>query len=226
MQSDPYVAGWKFRRLTDRYFLLFSLLFLLSLVLVVVFSTWLAWIFCLLSGLVYGLVIHFFRDPDRVMERDPTILYSPADGEVKDIEAVTVDDYPESEYLRIGIFMSVLDVHVQRSPIDGVVDFVNRQPGKNHPAYDPAASVENQQIMMGIEADCGLILVKQISGILARKCVNYSQVGDKIQSGQRYGLIKFGSRVELYLPANIKVITNIGEQVTAGVTALAEMNYV
>ena len=225
MESDSHVVGWKFKRLTDRYFLSFSLLFILSLILVVVFSTWLAWIFCVLSGLVYSLVIYFFRDPIRMADRDPNICYSPADGKVVDITTVTLDDYPELEFIRIGIFMSVLNVHVQRSPLDGVVDFLSYQPGKNLPAYDPAASVENDQISMGLKSSHGLIIVKQIAGILARKCVNYARIGEEIQSGQRYGLIKFGSRVELFFPADFKIKTSLGELVTAGITPLAETNH-
>lgn len=94
----------------------------------------------------------------------------------------------------------------------------------NHPAYDPAASYENDQIIMGLDTEYGKILVKQISGILARKCYNYAKPGDHIQAGQRYGLIKFGSRVELYLPPNTQILCSIDDKVQAGISELAEIN--
>ena len=223
MQADPHVPGWTFRRFADRYFLGFAFLFLLSISLVVVFSSWLAWLFCVSTGILFGLVIYFFRDPVRSMERDTSLVYSPADGRVTDVTKVRLEEYPGSEYLRVGIFMSVLDVHVQRSPVFGEVDFVSHQPGKNYPAYDPAASLENDQIIMGIQTSSGLVLVKQIAGILARKCVNYVRPGERILSGQRYGLIKFGSRVELFLPPETMTLITVGENVIAGITPLAEM---
>lgn len=224
MQVDSHVPGWAFRKINDKYILGFALLFLLAVILAIVGSHWLTWIFCVLVGIVFGLVLYFFRDPKRILDRDVNLCYSPADGRVSDITTVSLEEFPGSDYLRVGIFMSILDVHVQRSPLDGVVDFVSHQPGKNHPAYDPAASVENDQITMGIKTGSGLVLVKQISGILARKCVNYAKPGEQIQTGQRYGLIKFGSRVELFLPPDVETIVSIGENVIAGVTPLAEMN--
>jgi len=223
MQVDPHVPGWSFRKIHDKYILGFALLFLLAVILAIAASHWLSWIFCLLVGIVFGLVLYFFRDPKRILDRDINLCYSPADGRVADITTVSLKEFPGSDFLRVGIFMSILDVHVQRSPLNGVVDFVSHQPGKNYPAYDPAASVENDQITMGIKTDSGLILVKQIAGILARKCVNYAKPGEQIQSGQRYGLIKFGSRVELFLPLNVKTNISIGDNVIAGVTPLAEM---
>ena len=223
MQEDSRVPGWAFRKTHDKYILGFALLFLFSVILVIVGSHWLTWIFCVLAGVVFGLVLYFFRDPKRSLERNLNVCYSPADGRVTDITTVSLKEFPGSDYLRIGIFMSILDVHVQRSPLNGVVDFVSHQPGKNYPAYDPAASVENDQITMGIKTGNGLILVKQIAGILARKCVNYAKPGEQIQSGQRYGLIKFGSRVELFLPPDVKTIVSIGDNVIAGITPLAEM---
>lgn len=226
MQDDARVAGWTFRRLQERYIQGFAVLFLFSVILAVILPHWLSWLFCVLSGFLFGIVIYFFRDPERVLERDPQLFYSPADGVVSDITTVPLPEISGSEFLRIGIFMSVLDVHVQRSPISGVVEFVRHQAGKFHPAYDPAAPVENDQIIMGINTDQGLILVKQIAGILARKCVNFAKAGEQIQVGQRYGLIKFGSRVELYVPTGRKVLVSVGDHVTAGITPLVEKSNV
>jgi phosphatidylserine decarboxylase len=223
MLTDLHISGWSFRKFQDRYILGFALLFLLSVLMSVVLSHWLSWVFCVLAGVLLIVVLYFFRDPSRILDRKSELYYSPADGKVVDITLVSIKEIPGSEFLRIGIFMSVLDVHVQRSPCDGVVEFVSHYPGQNLPAYDPAASVENDQISMGIKAGGNLIMVKQIAGILARKCVNYAQPGVPIQSGQRYGLIKFGSRVELFLPSNVSVLVSVGERVTAGMSAVAEM---
>ena len=223
MQDDSRVPGWTFRKIQDRYILGFASLFLGSVILGLLFSHWFLWALCGLFGIVFGLVLYFFRDPRRVLERDQNIYYSPADGKVTDIITVSLPEVSGSDFLRIGIFMSILDVHVQRSPASGVVDFVSHQPGKNYPAYDPAASVENDQITMGIRTKNGLILVKQIAGILARKCVNYAKPEEQIYTGQRYGLIKFGSRVELFLPTDVSVLTAVGNQVLRGITPLAEI---
>lgn len=224
MQLDPRIPGWKYQKIKDGYFLGFLFLFCLSLILAIVYSNWISWIFCILCGGLLGLVIYFFRDPDRIMEeRAPHLCYSPADGRITDITQDYKDNGTGEVFIRIGIFLSILDVHVQRSPLPGRVDFVNDQSGVNHPAYDPLASSENAQISMGIATPFGRIVVKQIAGILARKCVNYAEPGLEIQAGQRYGLIKFGSRVELFLPTGNKILVNIGDQVYSGLTAMAEM---
>jgi phosphatidylserine decarboxylase len=226
MQDDARVAGWTFRRLHERYIQGFAVLFLFSVILAVILPHWISWLFCVLTGFVFGIVIYFFRDPERVLERDPQLFYSPADGVVSDITTVPLPEISGSDFLRIGIFMSVVDVHVQRSPITGVVEFVSHQPGKFHPAYDPAAPVENDQIIMGIKTETGLILVKQIAGILARKCVNYAKPGEEISAGQRYGLIKFGSRVELFVPVDLKVLVAVEDRVIAGITPIVEISNV
>lgn len=226
-QLDTRIPDWAFRQITDGYFLGFLSLFCLSLLLAMIYSNWLSWIFCGLCAGLFGLVIYFFRDPMRVLEdRDPHLCYSPADGRVADISPDFQDSDTGAAYVRIGIFLSVLDVHVQRSPLQGKVDFVTDQAGMNHPAYDLAASSENAQISMGIQTAFGLVVVKQIAGIMARKCVNFAKPGLEIQAGQRYGLIKFGSRVELFLPPGSKILIKNGDQVNGGLTPIAEMNHV
>ena len=180
-------------------------------------------VFCLV---IWGLVLYFFRDPDREFHHLPSVAVSPGDGIVRDITIIREKEYLDVDFIRIGIFLSIFDVHVQRAPLEGEVDFVTHQKGKNHPAYSPAASLENDQIVMGIKTKYGMIVVKQISGILARKCFNFAGPGDQVQSGQRYGLIKFGSRVELFLPLDAKVLCSVGEKVKGGLTPVAEMKEV
>jgi len=222
--SDPRVEGWSFNKNKEETLLGSSVLLVMAFSALLLWPGWLSGIFFGIVFPIWCILFYFFRDPERVMSRSGKYFYSPGDGVVSDIETIQENNYLKREFVRIGIFLSVFDVHVQRAPMTGKVDFVMYQPGMNHPAYDPAASYENDQIVMGIDTEYGKILVKQISGILARKCYNYSKPGDQIQSGQRYGLIKFGSRVELYLPPNTRILCSIGDKVEAGISELAEIN--
>jgi len=221
--SDPRVPGWAFEKNKEGTLLGSSILLVMAFTALLLWPGWLIGILFVLVFLLWSILVYFFRDPDRVMTRSEDYFYSPGDGVVTDIETVKEVDYLQQDFLRIGIFLSILDVHVQRAPLFGTVEFVSHKAGKNHPAYDPAASVENDQIIMGMDTVHGKILVKQISGILARKCYNYAKPGEKIFSGQRYGLIKFGSRVELYLPPDARILCALGDKAKAGLTALAEI---
>lgn len=221
--SDPKVTGWSFNKNKEGTLLVSSVLIVMSFTGLLLWPGWLSGISFGIVLILWCILLYFFRDPDRVLIRSHNSFYSPGDGVVSDIELVTEVDYLKKEFVRIGIFLSIFDVHVQRAPMPGKVNFVTHQAGKNHPAYDPAASFENDQIIMGLETEYGKIMVKQISGILARKCYNYAKPGDQIQSGQRYGLIKFGSRVELYLPTGAEILCSVGEKVKAGITVLAEI---
>jgi phosphatidylserine decarboxylase len=221
LSKDPYVPGWKFRKVQEGSILASVISALTAGTLAVLFSHWLLWVIWGSCLAVMFLVLYFFRDPDRTMQRSPAVFYSPGDGVVNDIMTIHEEAYPELEFNRIGIFLSVFDVHVQRAPVEGEIEFITHRIGKNLPAYDPEASAENDQIVMGIKSKFGLILIKQIAGILARKCINYARVGDQIESGQRYGLIKFGSRVELYLPMGATILCQVGDKVKAGLTEMA-----
>jgi len=223
LKSDLRVPGWDFKKYREGSIVVPTIIVLLALIGVIyapqVFTI-VIFVFCLL---IWGLVLYFFRDPDREFQHLPNVAVSPGDGIVRDITTFREEEYLDVDIIRIGIFLSIFDVHVQRAPLKGEVDFVTHQKGKNHPAYSPAASLENDQIVMGIKTKYGMIMVKQISGILARKCINFAGPGDQIQSGQRYGLIKFGSRVELFLPPETRVLCSVGEKVKGGLTPVAEM---
>jgi len=221
---DNRVSGWSFNKNKEETLLISSVMLVMAFTTILLWPGWLSGIFFGIVFPLWCILFYFFRDPERAMSRSPEFYYCPGDGVVSDIETVQEVDFLKQEFVRIGIFLSVFDVHVQRAPINGTVDFVTHQAGKNHPAYDPAASYENDQIIMGLDTPYGKIMVKQISGILARKCYNYAKPGEEIQSGQRYGLIKFGSRVELYLPANSRILCSIGDKVQAGISKLAEIN--
>ncbi|MCD6425414.1 MAG: phosphatidylserine decarboxylase family protein [Anaerolineales bacterium] len=221
--SDQRVPDWSFNKNKEITLLGSSVLLVMAFTALLLWTGWLSGIFFGIIFPLWCILFYFFRDPDRVMERSQDYYYSPGDGVVSDIETVQEVDYLKGDFVRIGIFLSIFDVHVQRAPMAGVVDFVTHQAGKNHPAYTPEASYENDQIIMGLDTSAGKILVKQISGILARKCYNYAKLGEQILSGQRYGLIKFGSRVELYLPLGTRVRCLVGEKVKGGITILAEI---
>lgn len=172
-----------------------------------------------------GMVL-FFRDPERTVPADDQVLLAPADGKVTDICEVSEDEFIEGPALRIGIFLSVFDVHINRSPCAGKVAYVQAHPGKcvNAMRWRDASAV-NQAHSMGLETDGqfgGKLLVKQITGAIARRIVCKCQVGDRLAAGERFGMIKLGSRTELFLPrdARAEVVVKEGQTVRAGVTVL------
>jgi len=223
LSSDLHLPGWVFKKYREGSILITTGLVIIAASGVFFSPRLLFLVMLILCLLLWFAALYLFRDPERPSERLPNIFYSSGDGVVSDIINLREKDYLDLDFIRVGIFLSVFDVHVQRAPMDGVVDFVKHQPGKNHPAYNLAASQENDQIVMGINTSYGMIIIKQISGILARKCINYANPGDKIFAGQRYGLIKFGSRVELYLPPDANILCSVGDSVRGGLTTIAEM---
>lgn len=156
----------------------------------------------------------FFRDPQRAIPQTPGAVVSPADGRVHEIEM-------EPGGHRISIFLSVTDVHVNRAPYAGKVTEVVYQPGRFVPAYRAAASRENESNRMTLDSPDAVIAVKQIAGILARRIVCRARPGDVLERGQRYGLIRFGSRTDLFLPADADVVARVGDTVRGGETILA-----
>lgn len=158
----------------------------------------------------------FFRDPERVIPQTPGAVVSPADGRVHEIER-------EAGGYRISIFLSVMDVHVNRAPYAGKVTEVVYKPGRFLPAYRAAASRENESNRMTLDSPHAVIAVKQIAGILARRIVCRARRGDMLERGQRYGLIRFGSRTDLFLPADADLIAQTGDKVRGGETILAHL---
>ena len=223
MNVDPRVQGWSFRKSREGSILVISILSSLAVIVFLVYPGLVTGFFAVIVFSLWAIILYFFRDPERKVPGDPNIFYSPGDGVVSDITTLRGEDYLDIEFVRVGIFLSLFDVHVQRAPIGGEVDFITHQEGKNLPAFYSASSQENEQIVMGLKTRFGPIMVKQISGILARKCYNYANIGDRLKSGQRYGLIKFGSRVELYLPENARLLCEIGDKVKGGISGIAEM---
>ena len=168
-------------------------------------------------------MLYFFRDPDRNVPDQKGVFVSPADGRV-----ILIRDVHEAKYLHvdakeISIFMSPLDVHVNRAPCDGRVKTVKHNEGKFCAAYKDEASVCNENIEMVLDTKYGDVLVRQVAGFLARRAVCRKKEGDMLKCGERYGIIKFSSRVDMYIPGCAKFRIKLGDTVKAGETVIGEM---
>jgi phosphatidylserine decarboxylase len=160
----------------------------------------------------------FFRDPERVIPQEPGAVVSPGDGKVTDVSAVTVGGRQQT---RISIFLSVFNVHVNRSPITGIIRDVRYQRGKYLNAMNQTSAELNEQNIVTVEGDGQTVVFKQIAGLLARRIVFHPKVGDRLERGQRVGLIKFGSRVDVVLDASARISVKIGDRVNGGASVLA-----
>jgi len=167
----------------------------------------------LVSLVLTFFVLFFFRDPERTIPEGKGIVVSPADGKVIVIKDIYEPMYLKQDVTQISIFLSVFNVHVNRSPIGGSVEVVKYNPGKFHVASVDKASLDNEQTSMLITAGKDKILVKQIAGLIARRIVCYARPGDTIKTGERYGLIRFGSRVDLFLPKTAEIKVKLGDRV-------------
>jgi phosphatidylserine decarboxylase len=176
-----------------------------------------------ISFLLTLFVISFFRNPERTPSGDDRSVVAPADGTV-----IVVERVPEtplgSEALKISIFMSVFNVHVNRAPLDGTVVSIDYHAGKFLDARDGRASSENERNGVVLETSTGIrIAFVQIAGLIARRIICYPKVGDTLVRGTRYGLIRFGSRVDIYLPADVEPLVKLGDTTTAGETILGRI---
>jgi len=174
-------------------------------------------------GLGFVFVTWFFRDPERSIPNDPNVVVSPADGKITEI--VTEKEPINGETCkRVTIFLSVFNVHVNRVPISGTIKDIRYNPGKFLAAFNPKASMDNEQNIILINNGKINILVKQIAGLIARRIVCWPNKGDHYEAGQRYGLIRFGSRVDILLPENIKLSVACGERVSGGQSIIGHLN--
>lgn len=162
-------------------------------------------------------VLNFFRDPERTVPSDPGVLVSPADGRVVEIRAEEEADRPRQ---RISIFMSPLNVHVNRSPVAGCIESVVYRKGSYRMASSPEASIENECNTFTIDSEAGQIVVRQIAGVLARRIVFWKNVGDRVERGERVGMIKFGSRVDILVSPEVTLSVKVGQHVKAGSTVI------
>ena len=170
--------------------------------------------------LLASFFMWFFRDPERAIPGEPGAVVSPADGKVTDVSQVTVDGKP---YQRVSIFLNVFDVHVNRSPVAGVIRGVKYQEGKFLNAMDPQCADCNEQNTVTVEGEGHTIIFKQIAGLLARRIVFSKAIGEKVERGERVGLIKFGSRTDILMDPSAEMQVEIGDRVKGGASILAFM---
>ena len=159
----------------------------------------------------------FFRDPSRTVPAGPGLIVSPADGKVEELEWI---EFPEGGRLRLTIFLNVFDVHVNRVPVGGVVTLSEHHEGQFMNAMKPESAIHNEQTLLTIDAGEYSVSFKQIAGLLARRIVNDLKVGDRVERGQRMGLIKFGSRVDVLMPAETTPRVKVGDRVKGGSSVL------
>ena len=185
-------------------------------------SAWLWGPALILLALAAWLIV-FFRDPRRDGPRGDRLIVAPADGRIVDVSVVHEAMYLKAEATRISIFMNVFDVHVNRYPVEGVVKYIHYNQGKFFNASTDKSSLENEQMSVGIDTGRYRVLVRQIAGLIARRIVTYSKLGETVRQGDRMGIIRFGSRVDVFLPLGSALRAKLGDLTTAGVSVLAEL---
>jgi len=176
---------------------------------------------CIVSGILTLFSFYFFRDPERDIPQDPGKIISPADGRIVAIHPVR-DEFVGDEAIRISIFLNIFNVHVNRVPCTGNVVDSRYKPGKFLAAFDERTSEVNEQTIIDLENQRFKVRMKQIAGLIARRIVNYLKPGEKVIMGQRFGLIKFGSRVDVVVPAKTVIQVELKEKVIGGETVLGE----
>ncbi len=182
-------------------------------------SVWLSLIFLAL----FLFTIAFFRDPNRPVPAGPNLIVAPADGRVRDIVELDEKEILKTKTRRVGIFLSIFDVHTNRAPIDGRIVYRQHHAGLCLDARDPNCSEKNEAMTWAFENPRGAIVVRQLTGAIARRIVAWANVGDELKKGERFGMIRFGSRTELYLPLDAEVLVKTGDHVSGGSTVIARL---
>jgi phosphatidylserine decarboxylase len=200
-------AGWPF--------------IIVALVVAVLLGWWLGRLWAIPFIVLAGFFVFFFRDPDRAVPGGPGLVVSPADGRVMIVGPPPATGAPAGDWQRITIFLSPMDVHVNRAPIDARVTRVEYHPGRFLPAYQEDAGIHNEWTEVWFDRNGTVIVCRQIVGILARRIVTRLVVGQQVARGERFGIMKFGSRIDLYLPRTASIVAKEGDRVVGGVTTLA-----
>lgn len=172
-------------------------------------------------GVLSLLILNFFRDPKRIIPRGDNLIVSPADGKIVQIKELYEPEYLKQDAIQISIFMSPLDVHVNRIPLSGTIDYFKYIHGEYLVAFEDKSSERNERTHIGIEDSGYKILFKQIAGTVARRIVADIKVGQKVERGEKFGMIKFGSRVDVIMPKHTTINVKLGQRVAAGCTILA-----
>ena len=184
---------------------------------------WVYWSIQLVFFLLWLWIVWFFRIPNRVMTQGANLVIAPADGKVVVIEETTETEYFKDKRLQVSIFMSPLNVHVNRSPIKGEIKYMKYHPGKYLVAWHPKSSTENERTTVVVGNEQTTLLMRQIAGALARRICYYVKEGQSIKQNEEFGFIRFGSRVDIYFPIGTAIDVKIGQKVEGGVTVLAKM---
>jgi len=197
-------------------------------ILVTLILTVVVWYFWGLQWAVIPLVLafyfaYFFRNPDRPLPADEDILYSPADGRVMNVEEIYDNEFLNAPARKVTVFLSVFNVHVNRSPMQGEIKYQQYNVGKFVPAFDKQATFKNERHAIGIDNGKIKIVVIQVAGLLARRIVSWVTLGNKIKQGECYGMIKFGSSTELIVPMNVEILVHKGQNVVGGITKMGRI---
>ncbi len=166
---------------------------------------------------------YFFRNPERSISTDESVIVSPADGTVQDIVSLDNDDFIKEPCNKVIIFLSVFDVHVNRSPISGEIKIQKYICGRFRPAYKDSVGFENERHLIGIENERLRVTVTQIAGILARRIVSWVTLDDNLEKGELYGMIRFGSCTEIVMPKNVEILVQKGQKVVGGETIIGRI---
>lgn len=184
----------------------------------------LQWSIYLLSAFLLIAILQFFRSPSKTVTADDQTVLCPADGKVVVIEETVETEYFQEKRLQVSIFMSPINVHVNRNPVSGKVSYFKYHPGKFLVAWHPKSSTDNERTTVVVKNKSGIeVLFRQIAGAMARRIVWYIKEGQQVQQGEEFGFIKFGSRVDVFLPLDAKVNVQIGDKVVGGKTVIASL---
>lgn len=185
---------------------------------------WIQFAILVISIILFLLIIQFFRNPKRLTQHNETHVVSPVDGKVVVIEEVFEKEYFNDKRLQISIFMSPINVHVTRHPIGGIVKYSKYHPGRFLVAWHPKSSEENERTTVVVEnSRAGEVLYRQVAGALAKRIVNYAEEGQEVQQGSDSGFIKFGSRVDVFLPLGTKINVQLKDKVKGGISVIANI---
>lgn len=186
--------------------------------------SWLAYLIYIISGTLAVFILFFFRDPERVSPENMQLILSPADGKVVQVQQVEENLYLKGRATQISIFLSPMDVHVNRVPASGTIEYVKYHPGVYLMAWDERASNMNERADFGLKHQTGLkIFFRQITGFLARRIVYHIKEGDQVSGGERFGIMKFGSRMDVLLPEGVEVKVQKGDKTVAGESILGKI---
>ncbi len=225
MNFDPRVSGNRRMRFArEGYPFMFGTMILAALtwIVVAISGSW-SIVPASLLTLLTGFVFYFFRDPEREIPSGEGVVISPGDGKIIDIREVDEPSFVGGLCRRITIFLSIFNVHVQRAPVSGEVAHREYRPGEFAVAWHPKASEKNEQSSLGLNVWGDRVLVRQIAGLIARRIVTYPEQGQRVERGERIGLIRFGSRVDLFIPLDWNLDCAVGDKVAGGSTVLARI---